>query len=286
MRTNRIIFVLITFCFLNTLIFADAASTSINWTNVEGPYRFDGYCSPRKGVHWGVGGLGTVYVSTLEENRDYKILGLDAMESFYGVWFNASGSGWVVGEDGLIFHSTDNGYSWVQQQSGTEDTLKAITCLDSKNCWILGDNVFLRTRDAGEKWSELEEVNADQLDFVNLNDGWASDYHHLYRTRDSGTTWTKLNEEEKANNDAADLFQSIEFINKKIGWAAGEGKVGYTSDGGKSWKITKIEDSNFVGIASADKKKATAVNRGRYNYCTSDMGKTWDQCGIAEWAKD
>lgn len=50
------------------------------------------------------------------------------------------GEGWLVGTEGSIYYSDDNGNSWTKSKSPTKNDLTKIFFLDSKNGWIAGDN--------------------------------------------------------------------------------------------------------------------------------------------------
>jgi photosystem II stability/assembly factor-like uncharacterized protein len=263
---------------------------TINWNGVKGPYRFDNYFRTKENESWSVWGKGGVlhqlFGNGNTEQRRYRPYS-DPDIDFYGVWFDSSGNGWIVGGAGVIMHTNDNGRSWQQQVSNTTEDLDAITCIDATYCWILGrDEVFLRTTDGGKSWQlldVLENASADLIDFVNAKVGWVADSGEdvLYRTTDGGKTWIKLVDGKMSNGVYDDLFGGIKFVNKRVGWAAGMDKVGYTDDGGKTWRVTEIGEDRrqyFVGIVSRNERTALAVNEGDWNYCTEDAGKTWKKC--------
>ncbi len=205
----------------------------------------------------------------------YRLPNEDYYGGFYGVWFNTSGIGWVVGDDGLIFHSTDNGYSWIKQVSGTTDTLKAVTCTDTKNCWILGDNDLLRTKNGGKTWKALTAIDGNAIEFLDTKNGWIVGDNEVYKTENGGETW-QTSQIESKENDAH--YKAVKFVDKKVGWIGGRDRIAATTDGGKTWKITELENANIVGIVAHDKKTVLAVNRGEYNYCSDDSGKNWKKC--------
>lgn len=264
---------------------------TINWEGVKGPYRFDNYFRTKENESWSVWGKGVVlhqlFGNGITERRRYRPYS-DPDIDFYGVWFDSSGNGWIVGGAGVIMHTNDNGRSWQQQISNTTEDLDAITCIDNGHCWVLGrDGVFLRTADHGKNWQLLEGLeipSVDLIDFVNAKDGWVADRatDTLYRTRDGGSTWTKLVDGQMNKGVYDDLFDGIKFVNKRVGWAAGLDKVGRTDDGGKTWRVTKIGEEDdlqyFVGIVSPNERSALAVNKGEWNYCTEDAGKSWKKC--------
>jgi len=263
---------------------------NINWAGVKGPYRFDIYCSPKEKVSWSVGGEGDVLFQSAEngvyESREYQLPYEGFEESFYGVWFNTKGNGWIVGGEGVIMHTSDNGYTWQRQISDTEEDLKRVSCIDARHCWILGRNeVFLATNNGGKTWKQLEDISGNDIEFIDSKNGWIVDDNLILLTNDGGKSWVKSTIEVAVEKNEpsynATHFSSIKFINKKVGWVAGNSKIARTMDGGKTWNVTKIDDEdypNFVGIVSKSESTALAVNKGKYNYCTEDAGKTWNKC--------
>ncbi|MCW8803194.1 MAG: YCF48-related protein, partial [Ignavibacteriaceae bacterium] len=76
--------------------------------------------------------------------------------------FTDSLRGWVAGDSGSIFYTSDGGLNWVQQQSNTNNKIMRIFFLNDDRAWALawadvGDNLFfgteiLKTTDGGENW--------------------------------------------------------------------------------------------------------------------------------------
>ena len=265
-------------------------SDYINWAGVKGPFRFESYCSPKENVFWSVAGRGNVSFQSTEkgfhESREYQLPYQDFEESLYGVWFDTKGSGWVVGGEGTILKTTDNGYSWHQQVSNTDEDLKRITCIDAKYCWVLGRNeIYLRTINAGKTWEQMDDISGNDIEFADSKNGWIVDDNAVMRTANGGKTWAKstIDTNVKKQKGAYDdtYFSSIKFINKKVGWVVGNRKLARTADGGKTWSVVEIsyeDDPDFVGVVSSSEKTALAINKGKYNYCTEDSGKTWNKC--------
>lgn len=260
-----------------------STSSDINWSGIREPFRFGSYCSPRVEVHWSAAGLATVtfqkYENGIYETRQFKLIPGDVPPSFYGIWFDTSGRGWVIGDYGYIFHTNDNGNSWQRQESRTNANLRAITCVDSRSCWAVGiERTLLRTNNSGDTWEHLNNVGGDVVDFVSTSTGWVADGDNLFQTRDGGKSWKILVNDGGADYIYAGLFVHIKFINESVGWAAGDEKLGYTTDGGKTWSLTKISDGDFVAVVASDGDNALAVNRGEFNYCTTNAGKKWERC--------
>jgi photosystem II stability/assembly factor-like uncharacterized protein len=70
--------------------------------------------------------------------------------------------GWVVGEHGTIWHTTDGGAHWQQQHTGTHIGLHGVSFVDRQRGWAVGGEtrpylhtsqaLVLRTADGGKTW--------------------------------------------------------------------------------------------------------------------------------------
>ena len=64
-------------------------------------------------------------------------------------------NGWVCGILGQIYHTTDGGYTWEKQYSGTTNPLAAIEMISMDEGWIVGDNSsILHTKTGGNTNAE------------------------------------------------------------------------------------------------------------------------------------
>jgi|GEM_PF-6524305 len=261
-----------------------------NLRGLTGPYRFESYCSPSERELWMVGGQGDVRLfTTYSPPRQFKLESTGRFKGgLYGVYFNNEGAGWVVGDSGVIFHSTDHGNTWVEQSVGGEDDLKAVTCSDNSTCWAVGENgLLLSTTDGGKVWSRKlltpKSVDLNAVEFINSQIGWiAGDSNLLLRTKDGGITWESykvpVSCQPRCDKWGEPLF-SVRFINDQIGWVASDDQIARTTDGGATWKVVRIDYGDQVisiaGLISQDGKRIWAVNRSDYNYFSEDSGSTW-----------
>ena len=73
-------------------------------------------------------------------------------DSFYGAEYIGE-KAWVVGDLGVLLHSTDRGVHWVQQTTNTTLTLLGIGFTDDQHGWAVGDaGIMLRTTNGGVNW--------------------------------------------------------------------------------------------------------------------------------------
>jgi len=75
--------------------------------------------------------------------------------NLYDICFTESGHGWIVGDNGIILHSTDQGRNWQVVRIGLLPSLFSIYFRDTQTGWAVGQNgVVLFTGDGGENWTK------------------------------------------------------------------------------------------------------------------------------------
>ncbi|MBS4034505.1 MAG: T9SS type A sorting domain-containing protein [Ignavibacterium sp.] len=157
----------------------------------------------------------------------------------YSTFFIDSNTGWIIGSDGFIKKTTNAGLDWVQQNGGSNNTLRSIQFVDQNTGWICGDNgLVIKTTDGGNNWfsqsSGTTELLSD-LHFVNTNTGFAVGFNEtILKTADGGLNWYIKN-----SGTDYDLY-SVDFVSPLIGFAAGgrnQSKFLKTTDGGLNWTV-------------------------------------------------
>jgi photosystem II stability/assembly factor-like uncharacterized protein len=246
------------------------------------PFCLSRVCSFASGELWSVGGGGHItYISSKGERQERIITATD-LEAIYFV----NTTGWIVGTNGTIMVSTNNGKDWSRQISDTEEDLKSISCVDENHCWIVGTKgIVLRSSDGGHKWQKIRTPVSEGLhaiSFITPKIGWAVGAKGLViATKDGGISWnishralTLFPETDFATPGS---WYGVKFVSQQIGWVAGSRGVAKTSDAGKTWHTFDL-DNSFIGIVTQDGKEVWAIGRYGNNYHTQNSGKTWDKC--------
>ena len=74
-------------------------------------------------------------------------------ENVHGVMAVDDNNLWLVGNYGIIFHSSDGGKNWVSQDSGIKTLLVDGVFIDNKTGWVIGiDGTIIHTTDGGNTW--------------------------------------------------------------------------------------------------------------------------------------
>lgn len=197
------------------------------------------------GESWEVGQVG----ASLEGVSEDAVLALTD-PALYGVHFVDAKTGWMVGEFGKIYHSTDGGATWTEQQNsllgqaGFDDALNLpvlfgvhfINAMEGVAVGIEGKVV--KTTDGGKQWTFIAE-DLSQFDpspfyaplLFGNGTGWI--------VGASGRVLRLQNGEWKnapMGMQVISWLRSIDFFDENNGWVVGGyGTILSTKDGGKTW---------------------------------------------------
>ena len=212
--------------------------------------------------------------------------------SLRGVSFADDLSGWVVGDYGLILHTSDAGQTWKQQQSGVWLTLNAV-CFPTLDfgCAVGEFGTILTTADRGKTWrltrigqGDPERIALYDVHFVSPKVGWACGEKgpfdaakgFILATSDGGQTWREL------SNPLQRSVATIHFVDSACGWAAGStaaiaGDVIATRDGGQTWTAYKSGANIITSVSFSDRQNGWAVDYYGSILRTTDGGQTWQK---------
>jgi photosystem II stability/assembly factor-like uncharacterized protein len=204
--------------------------------------------------------------------------------------------GWVVGELGRIYHTTDGGKTFSRSDAGTKAAFLSVACLSDGTVVVTGQKgLAMRSRDQGKSWEKVDTgVKRDLLsvDFATPQVGVAvGDYGTMVRTEDGGQTWAKiaLPTDIVLPEDVADIVQpgdillyDVDFITPERGWAVGEfGTILTTADGGKTWSAQKSPvETTLFGVSFTDASNGFATGIEQVLLRTTDGGATWNKVKV------
>ena len=122
---------------------------------------------------WAVGEHGYVYSSNnyLDNNRSWKNWTKKTICNQYltDVFFVDDSNGWIVGYEGVIYHTTNGGTDWTKQNSSTTNNLTSVSFLDMNNGVVSGSNgTLLYTTNGGDGWNAIATGTPHNLNKVSL----------------------------------------------------------------------------------------------------------------------
>ncbi|GIW42535.1 MAG: hypothetical protein KatS3mg076_3112 [Candidatus Binatia bacterium] len=214
---------------------------------------------------------------------------------FYSCFVSAE-EGWVVGDLGMIFHTTDGAKTWEIQRAGTKRPFVAVTCPERNRVWVAGQaGQIAHSRDQGRTWTFQESGTDRQLldiVFVDSRRGLAvGDYGIILRTDNGGETWTRIPmpTEVKLPPDIAEVVQpgdvllyKVAFANPEEVWIVGEfGVILHSSDGGLTWESQESPvETTLFGVHFTDPLNGWATGIESTLIRTEDGGQTWRRVRI------
>jgi photosystem II stability/assembly factor-like uncharacterized protein len=220
---------------------------------------------------------------TRGEYVDIKLAGLSFADAEHG---------WVYGEQGVLYATSDGGRTWARQRVPTRHLLLGGAFADAQHGWLSGGGLtLLRTEDGGENWragtlyipiSDPQKIAAPRatgailepvpraaalpaslrlnaITFSGSEAGWAVGANGaIFYTSNGGRSW-----QPQESGVKSDLYD-VKFLDALEGWAVGgEGTILHTKNGGRGWTRERrstehtLESLFFVG-----RKRAWAVGFG------------------------
>jgi photosystem II stability/assembly factor-like uncharacterized protein len=167
------------------------------------------------------------------------------------IFFTDSLYGWVAGDSGTIFHTSDGGKNWTSEDSKTTNDIADIFFLDRNHGWASSFNyttapygtVILKTTNGGADWTGIpypeEDIFINCILFTDTLNGWMGGMPHaLVKTTNGGIEWTQA----EIDTSVFSFFPvlNIKFYNPRWGYACGgmhdiAGVIWRTSNGGDKW---------------------------------------------------
>ena len=212
--------------------------------------------------------------------------------------FTDSLRGWVAGDSGLIFYTSDGGVNWIQQVTNTKDKVMKLFFLDDNMGWAVAwdefasDNFYgtdiLQTTDGGASWSiepyREQNVFLNSIYFLDTLKGFMGGYPGKFLiTTDGGMNW----EDAQIDSGVGAHFPPVHFnfYNNQYGFASGgamdiSGVVWKTTNGGEFWKTTAVGPEPVRGIHYFDSLNVLGVGGdpeyfGASLVRTTDAGENW-----------
>ncbi len=174
--------------------------------------------------------------------------------------------GWVVGDQGVIWHTTDGGTRWERQKSGTRASLRAIHFLTPFTGWVAGrveqpygmvpTGVVLKTTDGGLTWQEvaagiLPGLNVihffDDKNGIVAGDGCPAFPSGVFKTTDGGENWAVIPGPATAGWLAGDI------------WSGSSWFVGNRGNNADYTPIDKMELKEWQFLNSPEKRTIRSV---------------------------
>lgn len=222
--------------------------------------------------------------STISAGK-WESITTDGTGDFNDVFF-IENTGWIVGESGVVYKSTDKGDTWTSIREDTD-------YMDIESVWFTSESIgyiavdagglfdskgeIMKTTDGGANWSLVYSYTEafQKISFVDANIGWAVSWGHIFKTTDAGANWV-----EQTSNTAYPL-ESISIVDANNVYMStsqntSQSGIRKTNNGGTLWEDAETGLSNdFYGLHYASNTKAWGSGTVGNVFRTTD-GSTWE----------
>jgi photosystem II stability/assembly factor-like uncharacterized protein len=245
----------------------------------------------------GIGAVVWVACSAAWSTEMIKVA--DLRPNLFGACFLTAQEGWIIGDRGRIFYTTDGGRTLERLAVDTSRAFLDITCFPDKSLVLVGKvGIIYRSSDGGRTFQALDSgVKKNLLSVAFSSDkqiGIAvGDAGTIIRTEDGGTSWHKVDvprdiqlpEEIAEVVDPGDvLMYDVSFPTPDRAWIVGEfGAILTSSDAGRTWTTQKSPvPSTLFGVTFTDVNNGWAVGMSSVLLRTRDGGQNWEPIQVPQ----
>jgi photosystem II stability/assembly factor-like uncharacterized protein len=216
----------------------------------------------------------------------------DVKQGLFATCFADAKTGWMVGELGRIFRTTDGGLTWERQDAGTKRPFFTVACIDPKTVWIAGkEGSVYGSTDGGATWAPASTGSTRHLFSLRFPTAarghGVGDFGTMLHTEDGGKTWQTqpIADIVKLPDSALDTgvdpgdanLYAVTYADADHAWVVGEfGTIMASTDGGRTWtqQHSPVESTLF-GVNFVDAQRGWAVGIDSVILRTTDGGATW-----------
>lgn len=185
-------------------------------------------------------------------------------------------TGYIVGNNGYVLKSSDNGMSWSQISTGFNSSFNTVNIIDDNNVIISSSNSIVKTNDGGNNWVSLSipSVSVNKTFFTSSLVGHAvCNNGIIIKTIDGGENWYVTRND--SNIIPSDYF-TVYFVNGNIGFASREHNELYkTTNGGETWVELTGTSEAIYDFYFLDLNNGFATGDHGATYKTNNGGITW-----------
>lgn len=199
--------------------------------------------------------------------------------SYRDVYFTDANTGYAVGDQGIIYKTTDAGAIWLPQNSGTTENFYGVQFTDANTGYVISQNSssIFKTTNAGQSWNRINSNSNNYYQryaqfFTSSSTGWTvGSLGKIEKTTDGGENWTAQSSGINQN------LRKVVFIDANTGWIVGDnGTILKTTDGGQNWASQSsgtTQGLNAVQFINAS--EGWAVGRDATFLKTTNGGSSW-----------
>jgi photosystem II stability/assembly factor-like uncharacterized protein len=196
----------------------------------------------------------------------------------FASFFVSASTGFMSGEFGEIWKTTDAGTSWTAIATPTLESLHDIGFSGTAGIAVGTNGTILWSTDSGATWSARTSGTTQTLEaaaIADANTAWAVGHSGtIVYTTDAGVTWTA----QSPPTGVSAIWYGADFLDANQGWIVGTGgNIITTTNGGSTWtEQTNTDTHNLSDVDFSGPQTGIAVGLSGTILWTTDGGTTWN----------
>ncbi len=120
-----------------------------------------------------IGGEFSYVIVSTDSGENWKLV-MKGDKSIFSMFFLPDGSGYAVGQEGLVMHTTDMGGTWTNVDTKSNANLFGVWCSKHGEIVVTGQRALLRSSDNGVTWTPSTDLEIARNWFVPIAAGEAT----------------------------------------------------------------------------------------------------------------
>ncbi len=229
-------------------------------------------------AYWRIIVLSILFVSSAP--AQWKTVPLGNTDWLRDVQLGLNGTGCLVGDNGRVMRTANNGATWTTEASGTTQMLRAVRFAGTHG-WACGSQgTLIKSANGGGVWfpqssNTLNSLNA--LHVANTNSAWVVGANgYIIRTSDGGTFWNFQ------DSGVTTALNGVFFHDLNTGWAVGDGGIIiHTVNGGATWTAqTSGVSVHLNSVYFVNATKGFVAGEQGYILTTTNGGTSWSRTRV------
>lgn len=186
--------------------------------------------------------------------------------------------GWIIGDLGQLFKTTNGGTTWTLQSLNSDIHLKSVFFTSNQNGWVVGEQgALFNTTNGGTSWSKVVIPGVmgtlTSINFFSSTHGWICGHQGvIIATTNGGATWNVQNSGGTGNLHSIHALSQTNVVATGATW-----DYVVTTDGGNTWTYTEgFAPENHHSIFFSNAVNGVLVGDfGKIQY-SDDGGLFWN----------
>jgi len=219
---------------------------------------------------------GRTIISTKDMGLTWTSYSANPKLDFTTMQFLNDSTGYITGEEGLVYKTKDYGESWKLLNTGFASTNRALYFIDEQNGYLMNDSLY-KTTNGGVTWTKLNSNiqyggGNNLFYFFDQSTGVYSVGDRIYKTVDGGINWLLV-------LDPGSFWPKYGmFFSGNKGYVVGYfGMAKQSTDAGSTWTPMNLNTNRFLtSVYFYDSNRGFIGTSDSIIFRTTNGGATWD----------